>query len=266
MEAHGLKDLRFYDISPGRNASVDFLRELPSLERLSLCVNGPDDWSALYQLSNLRILELQHVSRKVEFTRMPQLEDVFCNWKAGLFKSLCDCEWLTSLALDYFTGLDFHIFRKLKALRQIGFGFVGVESLAGMEHFPELRRLVLGPVNRLETLEHLDNCEELEYVGIDKAKKLRNIDAIGHLRNLQELFFKACPKLESLRSLRSLPNLEYFGLLETTTVADGDLSVLESLPKLRHVSIRDRKHYTHGDVDFPKSYRRTIKLVTLYED
>jgi hypothetical protein len=266
MEANGLKDLRFYDIEPGRDTSVNFLRDLPTLERLSLCVNGPQDWSALYDLSNVRVLELQHVTRKVDFTRMPQLEEVRCNWKAGLFSSLCDCEWLTRLGLDYFSGVEFRIFAKLKALRQIDFSFARVESLLGMERFPELRRFRLGPVNRLETLEHLKACEKLEYLGIDTAKKLRNIEAVGHLRNLQELFFKACPKLESLRSLWGLPSLEYFGLLETTTVADGDLSVLKTLPKLKHASIRDRKHYTHTDADFPKGYRRTLKLITLYED
>lgn len=266
MESHGLKDLRFYDLAPDGNTSVDFLRDLPTLERLSLCVNGPDRWSALYQLSNLRVLEFQHATRKVDFTRMPRLEHVSCSWKAGLFSSLCDCEWLTKLAVDYFSAPDFRIFGKLKALRQMDFGFARVESLLGMERFPELRRLELGPLSRLETLEHLEQCGKLEYLGIHNAKKLRSIDAVGGLTNLQELFFKACPKLESLRSLEGLPNLEYFGLLETTTLADGDLSVLKTIPKLKHASIRDRKHYTHSDADFPKSYRRTLKLVTLYED
>jgi len=62
---------------------VDFLRDLPTLERLSLCVNGPEDWSGLYGLPNLHVLELRYVTRKVDFTRMRQLEEVSCNWKAG---------------------------------------------------------------------------------------------------------------------------------------------------------------------------------------
>lgn len=266
MESHGLHDLRLHDVTPGRSTSVDFLRDLPGLARLSLCVNGPRDWRALYELRSVRVLELQYVTRKLDFTRMPQLEDLTCNWSDRLFSSLCDCEWLEHLGLDYFTGSDFAIFRKLKALRSIGFGFTRLGSLIGIEQFPDLRWLSLGPVNRMETLDYLDACAKLEYLSIDQAMKLKTIDAVAYLWNLQELCFKACPKIESLRSLRGLANLEYFGLLETTSIADGDLSVLNLLPQLKHASIRDRRHYSHKNADFPKAHRRTTKVVTLHQE
>lgn len=266
METHGLRDLRLLEIASTEKISIDFLRDVPNLERLGLCVNGPRDWTPLYDLSNLRVLELQCVTTKIDFTRMPRLEHIMCNWNARLFSSLCDCEWLTNLGLDHFGGPDFRMFKKLKALRNIGFAFTRLESFVAVEHFPELTRLSLGPVNHIETLDHLDACPKLRYVGIDNAKKLRRIDAVAHLRSLQELFFKACPNIESLRSLAGLPNLEYFGLLETTTVADGDLAVLKTLPKLKHASIRDRKHYTNNNRDFPKAYRTVTKMTKLYEE
>ena len=85
-------------------------------------------------------------------------------------------------------------------------------------------------------------------------------------QGLKELCFQACPNLDSLQALKKLVSLEYFGLLETTTVADGDLSGLLTLPKLKHASIRDRQHYDVKNSDLPKAYRRARKLIVLYQE
>ena len=163
-------------------------------------------------------------------------------------------------------GDNFRPFAKLTALENIGFGFTRVASLDGVERFPLLRRLSLGPINRLETLDHLEGCPHVSSLQIEAAKKLRRIDAVSSLRVLQELCFTRCPAIQSLQPIAGLPELEYVSLLQTTTIAEGDISALHTLPRLKHASIGDRKHYNVKNTDLPKASRRTYKMTTLYEE
>ena len=263
MRDQGLSELRVF--ADGRNgaARIDYLGEIPFLQRLGLCIVGLRDVSPLYDLPNLRALTVQRIERKIDFTRIPRLENLSLSWNAKLFSSLLESERLEVLGIDNFTGKDFLPFAKLKALENIGFAFTRLESFAGLEQFPELGRLSLGPINRLETLDHLEGYPDLRYLQVEAAKKLRRIDAVSRLRCLQELWFTACPQIESLRAIEGLPALEYFGLLQTTSVADGDLSALLKLPRLKHASIRDRKHHNMKNDNLPKAYRKTNKLITL---
>ena len=69
-----------------------------------------------------------------------------------------------------------------------------------------------------------------------------------------------------IQTLKRLVNLEYFGLLETTTVADGDLATLLTLPKLKHATIRDRQDYNVRNSELPKAYRHANKVTVLYQE
>jgi hypothetical protein len=266
MRARGLSELRIF--ADGRSGAVriDFLREIPFLETLGLCVVGLRDITPLYDLPNLGSLVVQGLERKVDFTRIPRLRNLSLAWKARFFSSLLDCGGLEVLGIDYYSGKDFLTFGRLKSLKSIGFGFTRLESFAGIEQFPNLGRLSLGPINRLETLDHLEGCSRIWHLHVEAARKLRRIEAVSSLRCLQELCFTACPQIESVQPFNGLPALEYFGLLQTTNVADGDLSALLKLPRLKHASIRDRKHYNVKNADLPKAYRKRYKLVTLYKE
>jgi hypothetical protein len=59
MEAHGLTDLRIYADGRGSKGHLDFLRDLPFLERLSIIIVGLRDVSPLYDLPNLRTFEFR---------------------------------------------------------------------------------------------------------------------------------------------------------------------------------------------------------------
>src|ERR1700739_1012407 len=144
--------------------------------------------------------------------------------------------------------------------------FTRLRSLAGVQQFPILRRLSLGPINRLKTLDHLEGCSELRRLSIGPAKNLTQVDTLSCHENLAELLLQACPNIESLQALKRLVNLEYFGLLETTSVADGDLATLLTLPKLKHAAIRDRQHYNVRNSELPKDYRRANKVTVLYQE
>lgn|GEM_PF-4058499 len=266
MDAHGLTDLRISADGRGSKGHLDFLRDLPFLERLSINSVGLRDISPLYDLPNLRTFEFQAVAGKIDFLRFQKLEVLRCSWNARTLSSLLEYANLKELGLDNYTGPDFRPFAKLGSLENIGMAFTRLRSLAGVQQFPILRRLSLGPINRLKTLDHLEGCSELRRLSIGPAKNLTQVDTLSCHENLAELLLQACPNIESLQALKRLVNLEYFGLLETTSVADGDLATLLTLPKLKHAAIRDRQHYNVRNSELPKDYRRANKVTVLYQE
>jgi internalin A len=266
MDAHGVSDLQISADGRGSKGHLDFLRDLPFLERLSIIIVGLRDISPLYDLPNLRTFEFQPVAGKIDFLRFPKLEVLRCSWNARTLSSLLEYADLKELGLDNYTGPDLRPFAKLSSLENIGMAFTRLESLAGVERLPNLRRLSLGPINRLETLDHLQGCSELRDLSIGPAKNLARVDTLSCHKYLAKLYLQACPNIESLQALKRLVNLEYFGLLETTTVADGDLATLLTLPKLKHATIRDRQHYNVRNSELPKAYRHANKVTVLYQE
>lgn len=94
------------------------------------------------------------------------------------------------------------------------------------------------PVAGLPTLRELDiaGCR-----GLSTLDFVRPLTALTHLRVVD------CGEIASLQPLRELAQLRAFFFYESTRVADGDVSVLLELPKLREVAFANRRHYTHRE-------------------
>lgn len=255
MRRQGITDLKLSAYAGWRETRVDFLGGLPFLETLDLMTVGLRDVSPLYELPNLRRLSISGVKAKVDFTKIPRLNHLGISWNHKLFASLLDCGNLHVLGLDRFTEKDLSSLRELTALNVLALSYSKIESLRGIGRFSELRRLSLAVTNRIQTLSGISACKELVEVSVEAAKILTDVDAVGDLPKLRTLFFTACPKIESLQFISKLSRLEYFALLQTSRVSDGDLSGLSSLPKLKHVSFVDRKHYNRRNSAFPKNYK-----------
>jgi hypothetical protein len=248
-----------------RHARLDFLGELTFLERVDLSALSVPDVSPLYELHGLRRLTISGIKKEIDFTRFPKLEELRIDWHPKFFSSVRACGQLRTLGIGNYNDADLQQFNNLQFLEELVVSRSRLENLAGVEHFPKLGRLSLDFAKRLETLEPLDACRELWYLTVDEAKNLRQIDPVSRLANLRELCLKRCPEIESLRPIQGAHALEYVGLLETTTIKDGDLSALLTLPMLKHASFVDRKYYTHKNADFPKVFRGPNKLVVLYD-
>ncbi|HZR29628.1 MAG TPA: hypothetical protein VFA71_12695 [Terriglobales bacterium] len=264
MTTFGIRHLRL-NRPTERQVEINFLRELPFVERLELSALSVADVSPLYDMPNLRRLTVTGFKQKVDFTRIPKLEELRLDWHEKSFSSLLKCGQLRILGLGYYTHIDLQQLKNLRFLQELVIGFSRIENLAGVEHLPELGKLSADYVKNLETLEPVAACRKLRSLSIDEAKGLRRIDPVSSLRDLQELCLKRCPEIESLTPIKGLPALEYVGLLETTNIKDGDLSVLLTLPRLKHASFVDRRHYNHKNAEFPKTYRAPNKLVVLYD-
>jgi hypothetical protein len=261
-----LSELHFQDFSREGPVQIDFLRELPFLQRLSLWAYGVRDISPLYSLAALTELALSDCNYTVDFTRLPNLRRLRLGWSAKKFASLLHCQNLQSLGLDHYSGPDFSAFARLEKLENIGFAFTRLAHLLGIGAFRHLGRLSLGPVNRLENLDGLEDSQSLTQLEIEAAQNLRSIDTIRHLPNLRTLSLIRCPKIATIEPIRGHPALERVGLGQTSNVRDGDLSPLDTLPRLVGAAFVDRKHYNRKNADFPKvplTFGR--KLVTLFD-
>jgi hypothetical protein len=266
MDDHHLTELHFQDFSRQGPVRIDFLRELPLLERLSLWAFGVRDVSPLYDPPKLRELALSECRCTIDFPRMPSLRELRLGWSARKFASLLDCTRLQSLGLDSYTGSDFLAFAKLESLENVGFGFARLERLAGLGAFGRLRRLSLGPVNRLESLEGMEDCRALTELEIEAAKNLRSIDPVRRSPSLRILSLIRCPNIATIEPITAHPSLERVGIGQTSNVRDGDLSPLETLPRLGVAAFMDRKHYNRKNAEFPKMPPTFgHRLVTLFD-
>jgi Leucine-rich repeat (LRR) protein len=265
MRRYGITHLRL-NTPTERQVNIDFLTELTFLERADLSALSVRDVTPLYGLPKLRRLTITGIRQEIDFTRLARLEELRVDWNAKFFSSFLSCDRLRILGIGNYNCPDLRQLGNLRSLEELILSLSRIETLAGVEHFPELERLSLDFVKHLETLEPLGACRMLRYLSIDDAKNLKQIDPVAHLVNLQELCLKRCPEVDSLKPVKGFGALEYVGLLETTNIQDGDLSVLLTLPNLKHASFVDRKHYSHKNADFPKVYRVPNKLVVLYDN
>jgi hypothetical protein len=264
MKRYGIKHLRV-NRPTERQVDIDFVRELPFLERVELSAMSIADATPLYDVRDLGRLRIDGFKKEIDFTRIPKLEELRIDWHPKFFSSLLECRQLRTLGIGNYKDTDLGPLQKLVSLEHLIISKAPIESPAGIENFPKLVEFSVDFVNRLETLAPINECRALSSLTVDGAKELRDIAPVSSLENLSVLSLQRCPQLESLHPIRGLPRLEYLALLETTNVLDGNLSVLLTLPALKHVSFVDRKHYTHKSADFPKSYRPTNKLVVLYD-
>src|ERR1700682_431398 len=167
MRAEGLTDLRLSHYTNWRDTRIDFLSDLPFLERLTLWAIGIKDVSPLYDLpvlgelsldvgvpvdlsrfAQLRSLFIAGVRRRVDFTSMPLLERLdLGTWSTKYFSSALECTNLKRLTISRFSGTDLLPFVYLTALETFGLGQPTVVSLAGASEWPSLKHLSLTLAN-----------------------------------------------------------------------------------------------------------------------
>ncbi len=134
-----------------------------------------------------------------------------------------------------------------------------ITSLHGIGSAGKLRYLALSYNRRLTDISPLAEVREtLKCLDIDTCGKIRDFSVLETLKNLEFLSLKGSNTLPNLSFLKHMPNLRYLHL--TMNVEDGDLSLCQSIPCVR---IKNRKHYSHKDQDFPKQYEDPDAIYSL---
>jgi hypothetical protein len=218
-----LKELDVLSIS-GDTPEFGNLAECRSLRLLRITGGGLRDMTPLSGLSHLQEFAISEAPLK-------SLEGI-----AGL-KSLRRLV-LQQLPLERLDDL-----RHLHQLEEVVLVLLRrVQSVGVLTELPALRKVDVyscGKVSDVEKLGALTKLESLELNGI----KLQSGAFLAGLTQLKSLKLMNAGKIPSLEFLRDMRALEVFMPADSTTIEDGDMSILLELPALRQTLYTQRRHY-----------------------
>lgn len=229
------------------------LRE-PVIEYLSNDIIEALTWARVLSISGNPKVELSWISL------FQKIELFIFNGEPGLRLDLSSCRSLREVNVswtDELTGLeslpnlhhidiwgypysDFTRFLRMESVTSLVLRNPKIRSLNGLELFPNLRALTVGPCRLLTSIESIDSVSRLEQLSFEGCRKIVDFSAISRLKQLQALEFVNCGKIQSLSFLRSLPKLKVFSMLAETEVVDAEISMLKDL---QSYAIRPRKAY-----------------------
>lgn len=210
-----------------------------------------EDVSAIHLLHKLKSLHIStYCSTEIRFSEFPALEDCSLEWGRRRTDSLFDSKTLKKLFVNRYGGKDTGSFSKLINLESLAILNSPVANLRGLSRLSKLRSLRLALLKRLTSLVGISDLSQLEELNIDTCRGLRSIEEIGHLTHLRKFFLDNCGQIESLKPLNNLGHLEWVGFVESTDIADGDLSPLVRQKELERISFQNRRHYSHRREDF----------------
>lgn len=227
-------------------ADLGFLKDLRDLRGLVLNASDVGDLTSLEVLSHLETLTLNTPKRPrldLDFASFPRLRRLGVYWNAG-FESLLACSALEELYVFDPPDSDLVRFGQLRSLRRLELSEGRrLKATTGIDQLPQLAVLGLYYQSGLEALTGLDRAVALRELAIESCKKLSAIDEVSQLEHLVTLKLANCGEIVSLQPLEGLRCLERFFAWESTKVADGDLTVLTRLPRLREVAMMSRRSY-----------------------
>ena len=118
-----------------------------------------------------------------------------------------------------------------------------LQILKNTEGIPNLRRLILNSLPKLQSLNSLGSLPELEYLSVSGCTKLLSIVGFANqgwslatqVPRLKELNLSGCTKLQSLSGVEGLQALEIVNIQKCKVISD--LSPLHELSQLKQVII-----------------------------
>lgn len=242
MKRRGITEL---DLCYLKSDDCAFLSGLTFLTGLRFCTR-PNDISAINTLTNLKYLELGYGPKPnihVDPRKLLDLELFHSDWHSCL-EPIFDCTNLTSFAIEKFPGKQgSRAFAKLINLKQLCLSSSGLEEIENFKVMSELESLDLLNMAHLRSLHGIEGLTNLKKLRIESCKNIGDIEPVRGLRNLEFLSVSDCGEIASLEPVRNLKKLHTLQFYESTNVRDGKLAVLETLPKLRVIQFKNRKHY-----------------------
>ncbi len=161
--------------------------------------------------------------------------------------SLTDIEY--SIIWHLHDKQGFECFTKADRLLYLELNWANFKNFQGIEQLKALKRLELHYCLKFEDYSGISSLKEsLEFLHIDRAKKLKISNELLELVNLKVLRLNACGDLDNLEFLQHFPFLVDFRFVDTN-VLSGDLTPLIQHPNIRSVAFINKKHYNLKDIE-----------------
>ena len=225
---------------------LHFLSDLGGVEELNIITGAKvRNLKAIEKISSLEDLSLTCVSDEtVDFLQLKNLKKCFITWWPGAC-SIFKCHQLIRLYLDEIKLKSYKKLGNLKLLRALTIGNSNIEYIEWLTCLSELRELELLNCRKLCDFSPISKCKTITWLAIEGNKCIKDIEFLSNLRQLEVLDLSDDGEIRNLSPLKNLVNLKAFSFAGTTNIIDGDLTVLENLPKLSMLMFKGRRHYTH---------------------
>ncbi len=246
---------------------ISFLTQCPSLEYLQIypAITAHDfDYSPLYEMPNLKWIECRtttglndDVVATIDYSRLKGVKYLGISHAKGHVNVDQAGDILSLYFVLGFPNAD-NLLNSIpgKELRNFAVCQAPIQSLDGIEIACQLQRLELSHNRRLTDISALRQLSSsLAFLEIDACGRICDFSVLSELHNMEFLTLKGSNTLKNLSFLKNMPKLQYLHL--TVNIEDGDLRLCEHVP---YVKIKNRKHYSHKDVDLPKDFKKPDEL------
>lgn len=227
-----------------QSGPLEALRGL-DVEHLELLDPEVTDVSELRSLTGLRSLVLGVSSKAcIDLAWFPALEWLGTGWST-VRDGLQETASLQTLRLSGYDAADLDPLEPVRD-RLASLTLLNAKDLQRLSgRWPALEQLVVADARRLRRLDDLapDAFPALEHLELEHCSAISDLAPIARLRTLRTFGCSDGGRIAGLAPLRALTDLRAVWLWGSTVVEDGDLSVLQTLPKLRDLRIADRPEY-----------------------
>jgi len=242
---HQVRIIRLNDRIGWPDSDISFLLEIPGICGVDIFSDRVTDVSPIFSLKNLKILSLFCPTKVAgDFGELGNLRNVGLNWRPG-YESLFSSNCLQRVNVIDFPDRDLRRWTFNEKLRVLRFESKKLESLIGLERFPNARELSLFKCPKLRTLEAIAAVPYLEKLSIARCPNFRDLSPVTKLGRLTVLEIEDCREIETLRPIAKCKQLQLLQIAGNTTVIDGDFTDLTKLTGLKRVLLAKRNHYSH---------------------
>jgi len=236
----------YLNISRGwKGSDYSFLAELTTIEELNIITSDAHNVSSIESMSSLKDLSLTcSTKEKVDFSKLKNLEKCFLYWWPGA-SGIFECVSLKCLYIDEAKLKDYSPLGALKNLQSLTIGNSPVKSISWLSELNDLTELTMLNIRTLNDFSPIEYCKQLKRLTIRGSKSLADLGFMSSLSKLEFISISDNSEINSLKPLSGLNNLKALSFAGSSIIKDGDLSILETFPKLSMLMFQGRRNYSH---------------------
>ena len=230
-----------------KEPDLAFLAGLP-VRRLQVLDRTVTDLSPVYGLADYLVsLRVQSDPQAtIELERLPSLKVLSADWQQ-VQGSIEFAPLLERLFLGHYSAPDFTALRALSSLVSVAMkDYPQVRSLDGIEDMPWLVELGVHLAKDLADITALRRSSSpvLEILQLPSCRRVADVTPVASCTSLRFFELSEGAEIPTVAPLADLEGLERLYLYGSTKIADGNLSPIAALPRLRDFRIQNRRGYS----------------------